>query len=287
MKNLEKVRILFQFFITTTINRSILKRIILSRKGFDSSAGGAPSPIMNDGRIFSLPIPQKEKSPNKYKNLAFDEFSAKELLINLNSKVTLEDYCHYDPRLNQNVGIFGQANAAQTELDNNGVQKGDLFLFFGWFKDFHRTGVNLHHLFGWLQIGKIIRGEKDIKRYLKSKKLDHPHGFKNVNRYKNNTLYIGTNRMTFKNKKFEQKGFGLFKKTHSDLILTEQNKTRSNWQLPNDFKNTKNLFMNRLRWSDARRLRLSYKGYGQEFILNVEENPNVIEWALNLIFSHG
>ncbi|ABC30826.1 hypothetical protein HCH_04116 [Hahella chejuensis KCTC 2396] len=36
-------------------------RLILSRKGFDSSAGGTPSLIMPDGRMISLPIPAGAK----------------------------------------------------------------------------------------------------------------------------------------------------------------------------------------------------------------------------------
>ena len=32
-------------------------KIILSRKGFDSSNGGCPSPIMPDGTLLSMPIP--------------------------------------------------------------------------------------------------------------------------------------------------------------------------------------------------------------------------------------
>jgi hypothetical protein len=34
-------------------------RIIFSRKGFDSSSGGVPSPIFPDGRMLSLPIPDR------------------------------------------------------------------------------------------------------------------------------------------------------------------------------------------------------------------------------------
>ena len=49
-----------------------MKRIILSRKGFDSSAGGVASPIFKDGSIFSIPIPQKSPSPTKYKDLNFN-----------------------------------------------------------------------------------------------------------------------------------------------------------------------------------------------------------------------
>ena len=93
-----------------------MKRIIFSRKGFDSSAGGAPSPIMADGRIFSLPIPQREKSPYRYKDLRFDEFKGTELLKKSGSKILPNDFCHFDPILNKAIGIFGQANAAQSCL---------------------------------------------------------------------------------------------------------------------------------------------------------------------------
>ena len=33
------------------------RKLILSRKGFDSGSGGCPSPIFPDGTMFSLPIP--------------------------------------------------------------------------------------------------------------------------------------------------------------------------------------------------------------------------------------
>jgi len=36
-------------------------KIILSRKGFDSEAGGYPSPILPDGTMLSLPIPSYDK----------------------------------------------------------------------------------------------------------------------------------------------------------------------------------------------------------------------------------
>ncbi len=37
-------------------------KVILSRKGFDSSAGGYPSPhFVQDGRLLSLPIPEENR----------------------------------------------------------------------------------------------------------------------------------------------------------------------------------------------------------------------------------
>ena len=53
-----------------------MKRVILSRKGFDSKYGGKPSPIFKNGDIFSLPIPQNGKSPKN--------------IMSLNSMVSME-----------------------------------------------------------------------------------------------------------------------------------------------------------------------------------------------------
>ena len=108
-----------------------MKRIILSRKGFDSKFGGKPSPIFSDDRIFSIPIPQNQESPTKYKDLFFNGISGSEALKESSVRqVSDNDYCHYDPALNENIGVFGQASSAQTELRNSSVGLDDLFLFF-------------------------------------------------------------------------------------------------------------------------------------------------------------
>jgi hypothetical protein len=36
-------------------------KIVLSRKGFDGTYGGFPSPILEDGLMISLPIPIKPR----------------------------------------------------------------------------------------------------------------------------------------------------------------------------------------------------------------------------------
>ncbi|MBA3801209.1 MAG: hypothetical protein H0X18_19410 [Geodermatophilaceae bacterium] len=43
-------------------------KLILSRKGFDSAAGGCPSPILEDGSMLSLPIPDRT-SPIRYRDI--------------------------------------------------------------------------------------------------------------------------------------------------------------------------------------------------------------------------
>jgi len=44
-------------------------KIILSRKGFDGSSGGCANPILEDGRLLPLPIPDPA-SPIRYDDIA-------------------------------------------------------------------------------------------------------------------------------------------------------------------------------------------------------------------------
>ena len=54
-------------------------KIILSRKGFDSSNGGIPSPIMPDGTLISMPIPAKEK-------VSYTDIGSKEIYVILSTE---------------------------------------------------------------------------------------------------------------------------------------------------------------------------------------------------------
>ena len=253
-----------------------MNRVILSRKGFDSKYGGRPSPVFKNGSLFSLPIPQFSKSPTKYKALEFNGISGTQALREVASnKVAPEDYCHYDPALNQRIGLFGQAGSAQTELLNNGVSIGDMFLFFGWFRKSDKTKIDMHLIFGWLQIDEIISGDKNIKTFLKIENLNHPHN-PDFKTYKNNTLYVGRN------------NFGLFKNISEDLILTASGYSKSMWELPKRyFKNSKdmkaNVFLNRLKWFHNKHFLVNTNiGPGQEFILDSKKFPDVAAWAKKL-----
>jgi len=55
-------------------------KIILSRKGFDSAAGGVPSPILPDGSLVSLPIPDKA-SKIAYQDIAAHGHASIEWLL--------------------------------------------------------------------------------------------------------------------------------------------------------------------------------------------------------------
>ena len=53
-----------------------------------------------------------------------------------------------------------------------------------------------------------------------------------------------------------------------------------------DFSKSKNLFLNRLKWDNDKDCTLQCKGQGQEYVLNAEDNPKIIAWALSLIERH-
>lgn len=68
-------------YVKTYYLRVKLMKIILSRKGFDSSYGGYPSPILPEGRLLSFPIPDPN-SPIKYCDLQVNSNTTVLNLIN-------------------------------------------------------------------------------------------------------------------------------------------------------------------------------------------------------------
>ena len=93
-----------------------MRRIILSRKGFDSSSGGVASPIFSDGRLCSLPIPFSGPAPDKFQDVSVNGIRCIDALKESKAKSKPGDNCHYDPNLE--TGLFGQASSSQSELRN-------------------------------------------------------------------------------------------------------------------------------------------------------------------------
>ena len=183
-------------------------KIILSRKGFDSRNGKCPSPIMPDGTLLSMPIP--EPGGMGFDELAYKGTSYSDILRSLNPKEQY-DKAHVDPDIREDIRInkvpdwkpaFGQTDAAQGVLANAGVEPGDIFLFFGWFRwvkksgggyryatrgkrDFYH-GSDLNVIYGYMQVGEIITSQRQINEY-----YWHPHAFRTYHN-SNNTVYIPT-----------------------------------------------------------------------------------------------
>ncbi|MEM1194566.1 MAG: hypothetical protein AAGH57_00555 [Pseudomonadota bacterium] len=144
-------------------------RIILSRKGFDTSAGGGPSPIVK-GVPVSLPIPDtKGLSRTTYGAIGLGDHAGRAS----RGRIGAGDLCHLDPMFLANDRCaFGQTGAAQTHLERQGVGLGDVFVFFGLFAE-EETGEPHHRIFGYLRVEAIIALDQGAPEDMVA--LAHPH----------------------------------------------------------------------------------------------------------------
>ena len=273
-------------------------KVIISRKGFDSSAGGVPSPILPDGSMLSLPIPDKS-SPIRYEDISPHGGLVPELT---KGKVRPHYGAHLDPDLvagsiPRQTGwrpIFGQADADQRVLEREGVGPGDLFIYFGWFRrveardgrfQYARGARDLHVLWGWLQIGAVLKVGVDI---IPEWANYHPHVASPQERSLN-TLYVSAETFTVGGASKGIPGAGVFGTYHDGLCLTASGKTRSIWSLPGWFLPSEGraplgYHGDLSRWSrDGDRVLLQTVGRGQEFVLHAEQYPEVIPWVKALV----
>ena len=282
-------------------------KIILSRKGFDSAAGGYPSPyFIETGKLLSLPIPEDNgnniDTGNLYSDLVYDgKSSYLDLMKELGMKNFENRHVHLDPDLNSDTlnnrnenwnGIFGQSSSAQAHLRNKGVKQGDIFLFFGWFRDAIMTndgykfinGTDKHIIWGYLQVGQVESIKKDD--VYSEWKNNHPHYY-----YRNrqqNTGYIASNILSF-NKNY--KGYGIFKFKDPLLLTSPGQKKRSIWKLPKYFYPSEGTTMSyhekienksgKLIWDlkDDHCI-LQSVGRGQEFV--IEGDNRILDWVKEL-----
>jgi hypothetical protein len=226
-------------------------KIILSRKGFDSSAGAMPSPILPDGSLLSLPIPRND-SHYRYNDLVLNERKLGSIIYELsNGKLSGGEVAHVDPdldygRLPRPQGwkpIFGQHGGDQTHLQNCGIGPGDLFLFFGWFQKtelvdgllrYAAKYSSAHIIFGWLQVDEVVAiNQATVK--LPDWALNHPHVAKKEKYELNNTIYIATDTLNINGFRLPLNGGGVFHQFHPILQLTWPGLSRSYWKLPRWF----------------------------------------------------
>jgi hypothetical protein len=186
-------------------------KIILSRKGFDSSNGGVASPILGyeDGssRLLSLPIPRdSDRATCEYADIQWEGGNLYNLITSLRHghKLRRSDqfHPHLDPDLFREAltyrhpewrPIFGQSGGQETQLRKEGVHNPidfsnrPLFLFFGWFHDAKQTArgyryvksPDIHAFFGWLQVEQKIELTSTSQRLEVARELpwaaQHPH----------------------------------------------------------------------------------------------------------------
>ena len=280
-------------------------KLILSRKGFDSSAGGVPSPILPDGRIVSLPIPDKQ-SPISYADIRFDGSSIAPLVSDLTKGRIPPHYCaHLDPdlvpqslsRLRGWRPIFGQAGAAQGHLRKNAVGPGDVFLFFGLFRRVRvmhgkygwvSDARPCHTIWGWLQIGEILELEISKPKACEWAAY-HPHFHRGSDA--KNVLYVASRHLDLDGiAPQEITGAGVFSHFSDSLQLTARSaQSASLWDLPAWFyptgKGTPLTYhADPGRWRmNGSRTELKAVARGQEFILHCHDYPEAIHWVSSLL----
>ena len=268
-------------------------RIILSRKGFDSSSGGCPSPVV-DGRPYSLPIPAKGPSPTRYADLEVGRF----VTDLTRGKLTPSTYCHLDPDLDIQArprtnshgwrGSLGQESAAQSHLSNQGVQAGDLFLFFGLFRDTFKhdgtwvfRGTPYHAVFGWLQVAEVLGVSGNEEQILKDHPwlIEHPH--LHGDWPAQNAIYIAN--MSLDIPGLDLPGWGLLP---APWKLTEEgSRGPATWRVPTWLDPTQGgtgmTYHPPTRWLGKARLKAA--GRGQEFVAQAQDRADALEWVCGLL----
>jgi hypothetical protein len=279
--------------------------IIFSRKGFDSGSGGCPSPILPDGRLFSLPIPADPASI-AYQQISWGNYNAGEIVASVTGgKTQADDRAHLDPDLNPGSlkrlpgwrPLFGQAGAAQGHLRNQAVGPGDLFLFFGLFQEavvvngrvrLNPKAPRRHIIWGWLQVGEVWPvAQVDREQYPWA--VYHPHLQRTPE--KNDTIYIAKECLDLPG--LETAGAGVFTHFQPKLQLTAPGAAVSVWRLPSWLhpegrESTLTYHGNSALWTkEEAYTQLRTVGRGQEFVLNAAHYPEAIGWVKDLLTGWG
>jgi hypothetical protein len=285
-------------------------KIILSRKGFDTSSagGGYPSPVFEDGTFLSLPIPDIN-SGTQYQQIRWKNGDLGALVTDLtNGNQKKESIAHLDPDLriesqSRDDGwrpLLGQSGAAQGHLRNNNVGPGDVFLFFGLYQNvLKRNGryewdpdsPRRHVIWGWLQVDEVL----DVERVDRAKytwAMKHPH-FWSIVKELNNTVYVGREKVSLSTDttSIDAPGAGVFTHIKDDLVLTAKDSFDSprNWRLPEwfsprDGKTPMTYHPNLASWEKQDGFtRLRCASRGQEFILDTEHYKEAVGWLKRLL----
>lgn len=283
-------------------------KVIFSRKGFDSASGGCPSPILPDGRIVVLPIPDTYSSIY-YGDVTLAGLDTGKLVADLTGgRLGREDGAHLDPdidrrSLDREPGwrpLFGQRGAAQGHLRNHGVGPGDLFLFYGLFREteisnssyrWKKTAAARHIIWGWLQVEEVFEVTTELADEFGWMSY-HPHFDRPAE--KNNVIYLS--------RKFLQlpgcavgtrPGSGVFGRAYPSLVLSSDTQYggASIWELPGWCYPRNGVYplsyhqrMDRwLRCGSTTLLKAAPRG--QEFILDTVHYPEAVGWVKALLHS--
>jgi len=254
--------------------------------------------------MFAMPIPY-EPSPVRYEDLRWGAHELGDLVERLTKgKVRRTAGAHLDPDLRADMRprllgwkpCLGQHRIAQAHLKKNGVGPGDLFLFWGLFRQFNEQigwiGKRRHVVWGWLQVAEVVSVDKTVRPALARGQwrwaADHPHlAFKPD---ASNTLYVASENLSLPGEQVRGfPGAGAFDFDAAQRQLTAVDAdTPLNWSLPFWFlpgrRPALSYHRKPERWTaKGDRVLLRASSRGQEFVLDTLEYPEAIAWARGLL----
>lgn len=275
-------------------------KVILSRKGFDSQSGGMPNPILPDGTLLVLPIPS-ESGSTKYSDVFYEGKTYLDIIQELNSNIAQKlsnTYCHVDPDIKQCYQntvenwkpAFGQSGLSEKHLIKQNVSKGDIFLFYGWFRqtEYDEKGklrfvrklpnnentIDKHVIYGYMEVKEKISNRKQIHGLYGY----HPHAQKKYLDLPDNALYIPADHLSIDD---HVKGSGWLN-YQPIRQLTKETHKRSEWALPDCFKNIPITYHEKAGYGWRAGNDYFISAYrGQEFVL--EANKEIVEWVRDVI----
>jgi len=280
-------------------------KLILSRKGFDSSSGGCPNPLFPDGRALALPIPD-ENSIVRYRDLVWQDLPLGTLVQQLTKgRVRSGHGAHLDPDLDAGMyprdsdwcPVFGQHGSAEGHLQKQGVGPGDLFLFFGVFRPVERVkrrwhfvpGTRaIHRIWGWFQVADVYPVETLDQTSFPWLNY-HPHlqgGCRG-----RNTMYLASKTLDIPGvlgPSGSVPGSGIWRQVSEDRCLTHPALTNvTEWRLPRWFypggRTPLSYHHNLSRWRrDDEHCYLKSVARGQEFVLDTRQYPEASGWLAGL-----
>ena len=282
-------------------------KVIFSRKGSDSSAGGFPSLIFPDGTLLSIPIPSTQDII-LYSDLDFhyEGESIQSILNDLTGKKIYnngcwsacdfsepEQRCHFDPMpIEQKARLaFGQTGASESHLRGQCVDKGDIFIFYGWFKLTEKTNghwrfktgaKDIHLIWAWMRVGDIICLDTLDQRHSAIAQFPflahHPH----LSEWRKapNQIYLSDKS-------------GLLPYSDQQCLTDCENyQGRSTWVLPDCFNQPKSFtYLNNFSHS-GEQVTIKVPGRGQEFVLDLEkieeqmDRVQILNWLNELTDLH-
>lgn len=219
-------------------------KVILSRKGFEPTHGGIPSPIMPDGTLLLLPKP-KENGMICYHDLFFQGNSYYDIAVSLenNLQSTLvharcDSGCYILPSSHtpplEWLPAYVHTGPLESHLSNQHICVGDIFLFYGWFRQteydeqhklrFVPDAKEQNIIFSYFQIGAIIKDIAFFRQQIKRPLLTF---LDNRDVYPN-TIYLPTKKLSYNN---QQPGCATLSYSPK-LVLTKPGYHYNQWQLP-------------------------------------------------------